>query len=386
MSEQLNSGTRTGERTGGPGKLEARTTERVGTGKPAWLALASRDLYIDVALVGALGLLLVIFGIASGGKEFFGSNLINIVDSGSVLGVVTVGEAIVMISGNLDISVGSNAGLVTAVIAEVMAHTGSSLLLGLVAGVAAGLVTGAFNGFTVAYLRVNSVIATLATYSAYLGLALLVTGGQEVGVVSTILGSLGTGEVGPVPYLVIVAVVVAGVSVAIMRLALVAHSVYAVGGSQSASFLAGIRVQRHIFGVYVVSGLLAAFAGVMLVGQTGTAQPDEGTVGLELTAITAVLLGGVGLSGGTGTVLGAVLGVLALSTLDNGLLLVGVPSFWQEVAIGGLLLVAILLQDISGHRARLRALRGARRRAAGKPPGRQDHAGRRQAVGAARHG
>jgi hypothetical protein len=209
MSEQLNSGTRTGERTGGPGKLEARTTERVGTGKPAWLALASRDLYIDVALVGALGLLLVIFGIASGGKEFFGSNLINIVDSGSVLGVVTVGEAIVMISGNLDISVGSNAGLVTAVIAEVMAHTGSSLLLGLVAGVAAGLVTGAFNGFTVAYLRVNSVIATLATYSAYLGLALLVTGGQEVGVVSTILGSLGTGEVGPVPYLVIVAVVVA---------------------------------------------------------------------------------------------------------------------------------------------------------------------------------
>jgi len=107
----------------------------------------------------------------------------------------------------------------------------------------------------------------------------------------------------------------------------------------------------------------AAIAGVMLAGQTGTAQPTEGSVGLELTAITAVLLGGTGLSGGTGTVLGAVLGVLVLSTLDNGLLLLGVPTFWQEVATGVVLLIAVALQDFSGHRARWRALRAARRRA-----------------------
>jgi ribose transport system permease protein/L-arabinose transport system permease protein len=109
----------------------------------------------------------------------------------------------------------------------------------------------------------------------------------------------------------------------------------------------------------------------MLVGQTGTAQPAEGNVGLELTAITAVLLGGTALAGGTGTVLGAILAVLVLSTLDNGLLLLGIPSFWQEVATGVLLLTAVVLQDFSGHRNRLRALRAARRRVrrSGRPGG-----------------
>ena len=331
--------------------------------KVGLFGLASRDLYVDLALVAALGLLLVIFGIASHGNEFLTSNLVDILETGSILGVVTVGEAIVMIAGCLDISVGATTGLVTAVIAQTMAGTSSNLALGLVAGLAAGLLAGAFNGLNVAYFRINSVIATLATYSAYYGLALLVTNGQEVGIPSTILGTLGTGKLGPVPYLVIVLIAISVVAIGCMRYSLPGHLVYAVGGSQTASRLAGIRVQRYILGVFVLSGLCAAFAGVMLAGQTGTAQPAEGTVGLELTAITAVLLGGIGLSGGTGTVLGAVLGVLVLSTLDNGLLLVGVPSFWQEVATGALLLIAVLLQDVSGHRARLRALRAARSRA-----------------------
>jgi ribose transport system permease protein len=281
--------------------------------------------------------------------------------------VVTVGEVIVMISGNLDISVGSSAGLVTAVMAEVMAHANSNLALGLVAAVATGLVAGALNGVNVAYLRINSVIATLATYSAFLGVALLVTDGQEVGVTSTVLDTLGTGEVASIPYLVIVIIVVAAVAIAWMRYTLAGHSIYAVGGSQTASRLAGIRVQRYVFCVFLLSGLCAALAAVMLVAQTGTAQPTEGSVGLELTAITAVLLGGTGLAGGTGTVLGAVLGVLVLSTLDNGLLLVGVPSFWQEVATGLLLMIAVLLQDFSGHRNRLRTVRAARKRAGARP-------------------
>jgi ribose/xylose/arabinose/galactoside ABC-type transport system permease subunit len=327
------------------------------------LAALSRDLYVDLALVAALVLLLVIFGAASHGREFLETNLVNILDSGSILGVVTVGEVIVMISGHLDISVGSTAGLVTATLAEVMAHVHANLALGLVVAVATGLVAGLINGGAVAYARINSVIATLATYSAFLGVALLVTGGNEVGISSSFLGTLGTGSVVSVPYLVIVLVVVALIAMWVMRYSLGGHRVYAVGGSQQASRLSGINVQRYIFVVFLVSGVCAAIAGVMLAGQTGTAQPTEGSVGLELTAITAVLLGGTGLSGGTGTVLGAVLGVLVLSTLDNGLLLVGVPTFWQEVATGVVLLIAVALQDFSGHRARWRALRAARRRA-----------------------
>jgi len=336
----------------------ARRAARLG-----WLAAVSRDLYVDLALLAALAVLLAVFGVASSGREFLETNLVSILDAGSILGVVTVGEVIVMISGNLDISVGSNTGLVSAALAVVMAHSHANLALGLLAAVAVGLVAGAINGVAVAYARVNSVIATLATYSAYLGVALLVTNGQEVGIDSSALGTLGTGRLLSVPYLVIVLIVVATIVMTLMRHSLGGHRVYAVGGSQQASLMAGIKVQRYLFVMFLLSGLCAAIAGVMLAGQTGTAQPTEGSVGLELTAITAVLLGGTGLSGGTGTVFGAILGVLVLSTLDNGLLLLGVPAFWQEVATGAVLMIAVLLQDFSGHRNRLRAMRAARRRA-----------------------
>jgi ribose transport system permease protein len=335
------------------------------TGVQPWrriIAGTPRDVYVDLALVGALAILLIIYGFASGGSEFLKSNLVNILDSSSILGVVTIGEVIVMISGNLDISVGSMTGLVTAAMAVSMQHE-SNLALGLVVAVITGLLAGLVNGVAVAYFRINSVIATLATYSAYLGIALLVTNGQEIGITSSALGTLGTGQVAGIPYLVLVLVGAALLAIAVMRYTLFGHSVYAVGGSQQASSLAGIRVQRFIVAVFLLSGVCAAVAGIMLAGQTGAAQPTEGRVGLELTAITAVLLGGTGLTGGTGTVLGAMLGVLVLSTLDNGLLLLGIPAFWQEVATGGLLLIAVFLQDIGGHRARLRTLRSARRRA-----------------------
>jgi ribose/xylose/arabinose/galactoside ABC-type transport system permease subunit len=346
-----------------------QTAETTGFARPAAsrragaLASLSRDLYVDGALIAALAVLLVVFGVASNGREFLESNLVSILDAGSILGVVTIGEVIVMISGSLDISVGSNAGLVTAAMAQAMAHSGASLALGLVVGIVVGLLAGAVNGAAVAYARVNSVIATLATYSAYLGVALLVTNGQEIGINSSALGTLGTGSVVSVPYLVIVLIAATAIAMTLMRHSLGGHRVYAVGGSQQASMVAGIKVQRYVFTVFLLSGLCAAIAGVMLAAQTGTAQPTEGSVGLELTAITAVLLGGTGLSGGTGTVFGAILGVLVLSTLDNGLLLVGVPAFWQEVATGAVLMIAVLLQDFSGHRSRLRALQAARRRA-----------------------
>lgn len=322
----------------------------------------SRDVVVDVALIAALGLLLAIFGIASDGREFIAANIIQIVDSGAILGLVTIGEVIVMITGALDISVGSNAGLVTAVVAEVVLKTHLPLGLAIVIGLIAGSVAGAFNGFVVAYLRISAVIATLATFSAFAGLALLLTNGNEVGVTSSFLASLGTGSVASVPYLVIIFLVVTAIAIFVMRFTLQGHNVYAVGGSNEAAMLAGIRVSRYVLGVFVVSGFCAAIAGIMLLGQTGTAQPTEGSVGLELTAITAVLLGGTGLTGGTGTVLGAFLGVMVLSTLNNGLLLVGVQAFWQQVATGALLLIGVILQDVGGHRARWQMLRAARRR------------------------
>lgn len=325
-----------------------------------------------VALVASVILLMVIFEITSHGKEFNTSNVVDIFDSGSVLGIVAVGEVIVMIAGGLDISVGSNAGLVTAVAAVVMADTHQNVLAGIVVSLAVGAAAGAVNGIMVAYVGVNSVIATLATYSAFLGIALLATNGTQVGVPSAFFDSLGTGKAGPIPFLVIVFVVLAVAGILFMRYTVPGRKIYAVGSSQRAARLAGIPVDRYMLGVFVLSGLMAGVAGILLVAQTGTALPSEGTVGLELTAITAVLLGGTGLAGGTGTVLGAALAVLVLETLDNGLLLNGVPSFWQEVATGVLLVIAVTFQNYQFLRERLSAMR---------IPGRT---GRGSAAGAAR--
>lgn len=308
-------------------------------------------------LLVSLGVLLLLFSSLSSGRELLVSNLLNIGTSASLLGIVAVGEVVVMIAGGLDISVGSTAALVSSVTAVVMLHTSESAVIGVVVGLGVGLSAGLLNGLIVAYVGVNSVIATLATFSAYAGLALLTTGGQEVGIANGFFNNLGIGTALGVPYLLWTLVVVCLVGIFVMGFTDIGRQVYAVGGSKRASRLAGIRTERYTTMVFVVSGLCAAVAGVLLAAQTGSAQPTEGSVGLELTAITAVLLGGTGLAGGSGSVLGAILGVLLLSTLNNGLLLVGLQQFWQQVATGGLLVIAVVLQNYQFLAERIRTFR-----------------------------
>jgi ribose transport system permease protein len=298
-----------------------------------------------VALLAAIALLMIVFEILSHGLEFKSVNIVDILDYGALLGIVTIGEAIVMISAGLDISVASTVGVVTAVVAVGMEHTNGNLLVGIGLGLATGAVAGVVNGVMVGYIGVNSVIATLATFSAFLGIALLATGGQVISVNNSFFYQLGVGKLGPIPYMVIVFVVVAIAGMVLMRYTVPGRRIYAVGSSQKTSRLSGIPVERYILGVYVLSGVTAAIAGIMLVAQTGAAQPNEGSSSLALIAITAVLLGGVPLAGGGGSVLGAALGVIVLSTLDNGLLLLGVPSFWQDVATGLLLIIAVTFQN-----------------------------------------
>jgi ribose transport system permease protein len=310
-----------------------------------------------IMLVVALGLLIAVFTGLSGGSEVRPANLLDIATSGALLGIVSVGEVVVMIAGGLDISVGSAAGLVSSVTAIAMMHTHQNVAVGIVAGLAVGLAAGLFNGILVAYFGVNAVIATLATYSGYTGVALLATNGQEVGIASPAMTTLGTGGFLGVPYLVWVLLTVGLAGILIMRYTDIGRQIYAVGGSTRAARLAGIRTTRYTAGVFVASGLCAAVVGILLAAQTGAAQPTEGTAGLELTAITAVLLGGTALAGGSGSVTGAILGVALIATLDNGLILVGLQAFWQSVATGGLLIAAVILQNYQTLTEKIRGLR-----------------------------
>jgi ribose transport system permease protein len=226
-----------------------------------------------------------------------------------------------------------------------MEHSHQGTLAGLLVGLAVGAAAGLLNGVLVAYFGVNAVIATLATFSAYTGIAFLATGGQQVGVSNSFLNTLGTGKFAGIPLTLLVLIAVALIGMAAMRYTDIGRRVYAVGGSARAARLSGVRVERYTLAVFVVSGLCAAIAGILLTAQTGAGQPGQGTAGLELTAITAVLLGGIGLTGGSGSVLGALLGVALLATLDNGLILIGLQAFWQQVATGVLLVAAVTLQN-----------------------------------------
>jgi L-arabinose transport system permease protein len=272
------------------------------------------------------------------------ANLLNIALAVSLLGIVAISQTVVIVSGGLDISAGSIAGLASVSTAIIVGAAGTAI-----AGVAGGIIVGALaglgNGLIITVGRVNPVIATLATLSAYRGLAFIVTDGKAVGVTDQAFNSLGSGRLAFIPYPVIVLILVAVGFGVLMRFTDIGRNIYAMGSNPAAARLAGIGLDRYKLGIYALSGAAAGLAGVLLTARTTSGQPASGSQGLELEAITAAVLGGAALSGGRGTVVGALLGVFVIGTLNNGLILLNVPTFYQLVAKGLLLVFAVVLSE-----------------------------------------
>ena len=282
------------------------------------------------------------------GSEFFltGNNLRNILLSVSVLGILAAPSTLLLISGNFDLSIGSAAALCG--VAFGMVAESHSLGLAILAAVGVGLAAGVGNGLLVAYFGISSLIVTLGTLSVFRGVAQLRSNGQ-----TTRLDTfrwLGSGEVLGVPVQIGLFVIVVVVFGLVMRYTTFGRSVFAIGSSQQAARLAGIRIRPTLFALFVLSGLLAALAGLILSSQLRAASPNTAS-GLELSVVAAVILGGASLNGGRGTIVGTVLGVLILGTLNNGLTILSISSFWQEVARGLVLILAVGLDQV---RLRLR--------------------------------
>jgi ribose transport system permease protein len=281
-------------------------------------------------------------------SEFFltGNNIRNILLSVSVLGILAAPSTLLLISGNFDLSIGSAAALCGVTFGLVAEPHG--LVLAVLAAFGAGLLCGMVNGTLVAYFGISSLIVTLGTLSVFRGIAQLRSNGQ-----TTRLDTfrwLGSGEVLGVPVQIgffIIVVVIFGV---VMRATTFGRSVFAIGSSQQAARLAGIRIRPTVFALFIVSGLLAALAGLILSSQLRAASPNT-AAGLELSVVAAVILGGASLNGGRGTIAGTVLGVLILGTLNNGLTILSISSFWQEIARGFVLILAVGVDQI---RLRLR--------------------------------
>ncbi len=300
-----------------------------------------------LSLLGALLLLVAVFGTAKPDIFFLPSNLLNIANAIALLAVVAVAQTLVILSGQLDISVGAITGLASVAAAQTMLSLNTAGA-GIGAAVVVGAVAGLVNGLLVTYGRVNSVIATLGTLSVFQGLAFIVTSGESVGVTNLTFLRIGTDRFLGIPVPVVFMILIAAAVAFVLRLTDIGRNIYALGGNPVAAELAGIRLRRYRIGIFVASGAICGLAAVLLTARTGSGLPTTAATGLELQAITAAILGGCALTGGRGTVLGTVLGCLIIGTLANGLVLLDVPTFYQLVAKGLLLIVAVMLQSFRG--------------------------------------
>jgi ribose transport system permease protein len=294
-----------------------------------------------------IALIVLCAAIGSRNSNFFLiSNVQTIGTTVAIVGILSVVQTVVMLLGGLDISVGSAAGLSSVATAMVFTSA-TSAALGILVGLAVGLAVGLLNGLVIVYGRVNAVIATLATYAGLRGLANLISNGRAQGYTggdSTFI-FLARGSALGIPILVWVFILTAVAVHLMLHYTDVGRNIYAMGGNPTAARLAGININRYIVGSYILAGFVAAVAGVLLTARTGSGQPTSGSQGLELQSITAAALGGVALQGGRGGISGTVLAVILLGVLQNGLTILSVNSFWQDIAQGVLLIIAIVIQQ-----------------------------------------
>lgn len=302
---------------------------------------------------GALVALLVLVVILSVTATGFLStkNFLNIGVQAAVFAILAFGQSFAIISAGIDLSVGSVAalsGMVTAYTATTSGLPGVvAFLLGLATGVACGLVSGAL----VAYGKLPPFIATLAMLSIARGLTLVISQGVPIAT-PDIVTWLGSDLFGWLPVPLLVMVVMGVIAAVLLNYTYIGRSIYAIGGNEEAAKLSGIRVDRMQLIIYALVGLFAAVAGLLLAGRLASAQPTA-AAGFELQAIAAVVIGGASLSGGVGKASGALIGALILAVITNGLNLLQVSAFWQQVVIGIVIALAVLVDTL-------------RRRAAGK--------------------
>jgi ribose/xylose/arabinose/galactoside ABC-type transport system permease subunit len=299
--------------------------------------------------LGGLLALVVVMAVLS--RDFLnGQNLLNVGVQASVTAILAFGVTFVIVSAGIDLSVGSVAALAATVVAWAATHDGLpvwiAVLLGLAVGVAAGLVSGAL----VAYGRLPAFIATLAMLSVGRGLALVISGGSPIAFPASVsrLGDTLGGWL-PVPVLVMIAMGL--IAALILARTYAGRAMFAIGGNEEAARLSGINVKRRKLVIYALSGLFAAVAGIVLAARLTSAQP-QAAGGYELDAIAAVVIGGASLSGGSGKASGTLIGALILAVLRNGLNLLSVSAFWQQVATGLVIALAVLLDTLRRRSAR----------------------------------
>ena len=295
------------------------------------------------SLVGLL-LLIVVVSILS--PSFLSTrNILNILRQTSVNAIIAAGMTFVILTGGIDLSVGSVLALSGAFAASLLA-SGQSIIVAVIAAIVVGAVVGFLNGFVIAKGKLQPFIATLATMTILRGITLVFTDGKPITLGSNALamafGKIGGGTILGVPSPVIITILVFITCYYILNYTKMGRYTYALGGNEEATKLSGLNTDRIKIWVYTISGILSAVAGIIITSRLYSAQPTAGT-GYELDAIAAVVLGGTKLTGGKGKISGTIIGALIIGVLSNALNILDVSSYYQMMVKGIVILIAVLL-------------------------------------------
>ena len=304
--------------------------------------------FLEKREAGALlGLIIMCVAISFISDFFFTfSNLINIARQVSLNAIIAVGMTLVILTGGIDLSVGSIVALSGTVAASLMVN-GHNPWIGILAGLVIGIVIGLINGLTITRFKVPPIITTLAMMTAARGIALVYTNGYPISNLPDSFVFLGRGYLGPIPVPAIIMIVVYILGYILLTQMKVGRYIYGLGGNEEAVHLSGINVNRTKILVYVLCGLASAISGLILASRLNSGQPLAGT-GFEMDAIAAVVLGGASISGGEGTIVGTLIGALIINVLNNGLNLMNVNPYSQMIVKGLVLAAAVAIRTRKG--------------------------------------
>lgn len=301
----------------------------------------------ELGILVALGLLVLIFGIL---EPFYltPKNLLDIIDQTTINGFLALGITFAIITGGNDLSVGSNMAVSIVAVGSLLVM-GVPPILCIVIGIGLGFILGCINGFMVSKMKLLPFIATMGTMSVYRGIAYIFTGGWPVLNIPSSFRSMIDGRVfGWLPGGVILMLVFTAVGYIILKHTKFGTYLYSIGGNEEATRLSGINVDRKKIIAYGICGIGTAFAGLVMLAKLGTGEPTAGQ-GYELNAIAATAIGGTSLNGGKGSIIGTLLGAIFLQALKVGLVVLGMDTFWQFIATGAIIIIAVFFDVVKGN-------------------------------------
>lgn len=303
-----------------------------------------KNWYRQIGIVASLLLICMVFSMLT--PLFLeGRNLITICLEAVVNSIIAIGMTLVIITAGIDLSVGSTLAL-TGVVTATLMNSGMPVSIALIVGLLLGVLCGIVNGLLISFLGLQPFLVTLGTMSLFRGIALIFTNGKPIINLPNEFRTIVSGFIGgffPIP--IIIAAVFAIIGYIVLKYTKIGEYIFAIGGNEEATRFSGVNVIKYKIITYAISGLAAALAAIILIARLGAAEPIAGS-GYEMNAIAAAAIGGASLSGGKGSIIGTILGALILSALVNGLTLLNVQAFYQLVATGAIIIVAVLIDEI----------------------------------------